>query len=89
MITDYYNYPQNHHLRFNYNYPQNHHLRFNFNYPNYSSFTPMGWQCPKCGFVYAPTWMVCSNCNTEQEKVNESTDDKCDNEKVDNKGKTE
>lgn len=23
---------------------------------------PVGWECPKCGTVYAPNWFSCDNC---------------------------
>jgi len=23
----------------------------------------LGWQCPRCGHCYAPTWTYCTNCN--------------------------
>lgn len=27
----------------------------------------MGWECPKCGRVYAPTWFECQHCNKPKE----------------------
>ena len=28
-----------------------------------------GWQCPKCGSVYAPFVMECGKCNSHKERV--------------------
>jgi len=30
--------------------------------PSTFTVTPMGWECPKCGRVYAPTIMMCFSC---------------------------
>lgn len=38
----------------------------------YTIFTAnnQGWQCPVCGYVYAPYYAECTNCNRpEHEKV--------------------
>lgn len=32
-----------------------------------------GWQCPKCGFCYAPFQPECLNCNREQISINTAT----------------
>lgn len=33
------------------------------------SNTPQGWECPKCGSVYAPYVAKCGNCNHSTPKV--------------------
>ncbi len=34
-----------------------------------------GWECPKCGYVYAPYMTQCTNCNRpEHEKVSTNTE---------------
>lgn len=30
-----------------------------------------GWECPKCGRVYSPSWYICSHCNNEKLKEEE------------------
>ena len=42
----------------------------NYELPNdhgwvYTSTVPQGWQCPKCGNIYAPHVSECANCNTK------------------------
>lgn len=32
---------------------------------NQFNSTPQGWECPKCGRVYAPTQMMCIVCPTQ------------------------
>ena len=31
--------------------------------PDYPNFGPVGWTCPKCGRVYAPSQPYCLYCN--------------------------
>jgi len=37
-------------------------------------FMPQGWECPKCGRVYAPAMIMCPYCGKDQKEVAGTTD---------------
>lgn len=36
-------------------------------------FVPQGWECPKCGRVYAPGWPFCTACGGKEVTVTNVT----------------
>jgi uncharacterized OB-fold protein len=36
---------------------------------NFDLTTPQGWQCPKCGKIWAPSMISCPHCNQPHPEV--------------------